>query len=192
MIAGATQTFGEFAALVRSRRTHMLVDRERDVPVELIGELCELATWAPNHKRTWPWRFALFTGEGRARLGSAFVADMVDRDFGDEGKRTKTLTKYCRTPAVVVVGCSAHEKDTFHGENRDAVAAGIENLLLGATAAGLASFWSSPPLMDSARTLELCGFADDDRLIGVVYLGWPAGSVEPPQRPPVELHHISS
>ena len=91
-----------------------------------------------------------------------------------------------------MVGCAAHEKDTFHGENRDAVAAGIQNLLLGATAAGLASFWSSPPLMDSARTLELCGFADDDRLIGVVYLGWPAGSVEPPQRPPVELHHVSS
>jgi nitroreductase len=186
-----TQTFGEFAALVRSRRTHMLVDRGREVPIDLIVELCTLATWAPNHKKTWPWRFAVFTGEGRARLGSAFVADMIDRDFGDEGKRTKTLTKYCRTPAVIVVGCSAHEKETFHGENRDAVAAGIQNLLLGATAAGLASFWSSPPLMDSGRALELCDFADD-RLIGVVYLGWPAGTVEPPQRPPVELHHVSS
>jgi hypothetical protein len=46
--------------------------------------------------------------------------------------------------------------------------------------------------MDSARALELCDFAADDRLIGVVYLGWPAGSVEPPKRPPVELHHVSS
>jgi nitroreductase len=190
MIAGVTQGFDDFAGLARSRRTHLLVDRERDVPVELIRELCELATWAPNHKKTWPWRFALFTGEGRARLGAAFVADMVDREFGDEGKRAKTLTKYCRTPAVVVVGCSAHEKETFHDENRDAVAAGIQNLLLGATAAGLASFWSSPPLMDSARALELGGFAHDDRLIGVVYLGWPAGSVEPPPRPAVELHHV--
>ena len=62
MIAGVTQTFEDFAGLVRSRRTHMLVDRERDVPVELVSELCELATWAPNHKKTWPWRFALFTG----------------------------------------------------------------------------------------------------------------------------------
>jgi nitroreductase len=192
MIAGVTQGLQEFAGLARSRRTHLLVDRERDVPVDLIGELCELATWAPNHKKTWPWRFALFTGAGRDRLGAAFVADMVDRDFGDDGKRAKTLTKYCRTPAVVVVGCSAHDKETFHGENRDAVAAGIQNLLLGATAAGLASFWSSPPLMDSVRTLELCGFADDDRLIGVVYLGWPVGSVEPPPRPAVEIHHVSS
>jgi nitroreductase len=187
-----TQRFDDFAGLVRSRRTHMLVDKERAVPYELVAELCELATWAPNHKRTWPWRFAIFTDEGRTQLGRAFVADMIDRDFGDEGKRTKTLTKYCRTPAVLVVGCAAHEKDTFHHENRDAVAAGIQTLLLGATAAGLASFWSSPPLMDSPRALDLCRFAPDDRIIGVVYLGWPAGTVEPPVRPPVTLHHINA
>ena len=47
----------------------MLVDRERPVPRDLVDELCALAAWAPNHKRTWPWRFAIAEGEGRARLG---------------------------------------------------------------------------------------------------------------------------
>ena len=42
----------------------MLVDKSREVPRELINELCELATWAPNHKRTWPWRLAVLGGEG--------------------------------------------------------------------------------------------------------------------------------
>lgn len=175
--------FEALADLMRARRTHMLVDRDREVSPELVLELCELATWAPNHKKTWPWRFTLFTGNGRARLGEAFVADMIEADFGDDVKRAKTLTKYLRTPAVLVVGCAPHENPSLHAENRDAVAAGIQNLLLGAAALGLASFWSTPPVSTGTATLELCGFEPGDRLISVIYLGWPTGSVEMPERP---------
>lgn len=180
-----------FAALVRSRRTSMVVDADRPVPAELVDHLCELATWAPNHKRTWPWRFAAFSGGARLRLGEAFVADMRERGIGDEGKRTKTLTKYARTPTVLVVGCAAHDHPTFHDENRDAVAAGVQNLLLGATAAGLASFWSTPPLVDSQRALELCGFEPDVRIVGVIYLGWSTNAPEAPARPPASVRHVT-
>lgn len=182
----------EFGQLARARRTHMLVDREREVPRRLIEELCEIGTWAPAHKKTWPWKFAHLTGDARLRLGQAFVADMVDRDFGDEGKRAKTLTKYARTPSVLVVGCEPHEKASLHDENRDAVSAAIQNILLGATAAGLASFWSTAPLIDSRRALELCGFGDDDRILGIVYLGWPVSTVEAPDRPPAAVIHLDA
>lgn len=181
-----------FASLARERRTHMLVDRDDPVPVALVDRLCDLATWAPNHKRTWPWRFAAFTDEGRARLGEAFVADMYAHDVGDEAKRTKTLTKYLRTPTILVVGCAAHEHPTFHDENRDAVAAGVQNLLLGATAAGLASFWSTAPVADGAHALDLCGFDVDDRIVAVIYLGWPTATVEVPERPPAVVRHVAS
>ena len=43
------------------------VDPDQPVPLELIEALCEVARSAPNHKRTWPWRFALFTGDGPRR-----------------------------------------------------------------------------------------------------------------------------
>jgi nitroreductase len=185
-----TPAFDDFAALVRARRTHMLVDRDCVVSREVVEQLCELGTWAPNHKKTWPWKFASFTGDARLRLGEAFVADMVERGVGDDGKRLKTLTKYARTPVSLVVGCAAHEHPTFHDENRDAVAAAIQNILLGATALGLASFWATPPLIDSARALELCGFAPDDRIVGVIYLGWPISTVAVPERPPADVTHI--
>jgi nitroreductase len=187
-----TVGFEDFAELVRARRTSLIMDRERAVPGELVERLCELATWAPNHKRTWPWRFAAFTGDGRARLGEAFADDMIDRRFGDEIKVAKTRVKYLRAPTVLLAGSAAHDHPTFLTENRYAVAAGIENVLLGATAAGLASFWSTPPLDDSPRALELARFAPDDRLIGVIYLGYPGGSVERPERPPVRLTHVRS
>ena len=186
-----TLSFDDFADLVRSRRTHLLVDRDRPVPIELIDQLCELGTWAPNHKKTWPWKFAAFTGDARLRLGEAFVDDMTERDVGDQGKRLKTLTKYARTPVSLVVGCASHEHPTFHDENRDAVSAAIQNILLGATAVGLASFWATAPLLDSGRALELCGFEPDDRIVAIVYLGWPTGSVEAPERPAPYIRHIT-
>ena len=168
----------------------MLVDRDRVVPADVIDELCELATWAPNHKKTWPWKFASLTGDARARLGEAFVADMIDRGFGDDGKREKTRTKYTRTPNVLVVGCAPHEKPTLHDENRDAVAAAVQTILLGATARRIATFWSTPAFVDAPHALAECGFAPDDRIIAVVYLGYPAATVETPHRPPVAVTHL--
>ena len=168
----------------------MLVDQERPVPTDVIDHLCELGTWAPNHKKTWPWRFASFSGDARLQLGEAFVDDMCERGVGDHAKHLKTLTKYTRTPATLVVGCASSDHPTFHDENRDAVSAGIQNLLLGATAMGLASFWSTAPLIDSGRVLDLCGFEPDVRILGVIYLGWATGSPETPDRPPADVRHL--
>lgn len=182
-MAESTTDFERLAALIRERRTSLLMDRERPVEPVLVDALCELACWAPNHKKTWPWRFAEFTGDGRARLGNTMADDMVAADFGDETKREKTRTKYLRAPSVLVVGCTPHANDTLHQENRDAVAAGIQNLLLGATSLGLASFWSTPALTRPPGVLELCGFAPEDQIVGVLYLGWPDGECAVPERP---------
>lgn len=181
----------DLTGIIRSRRTHMLVDREREVSTGLVERLIELGTWAPNHKKTWPWKFAVVTGDGRARLGDAFADDMDELDVGDLAKRAKTRTKYTRTPLSLVVACQPHEHPTFHAENRDAVAAAIQNILLGATAAGLASFWGTAPLADSRRAIELCGFEVGDRIMAIVYLGWPNGTVDAPVRPAPVVTHLA-
>ena len=183
--------FDDFSHLVRSRRTSMIVDQEREVQLDMVDELCALATWAPNHKKTWPWRFAVFTGAGRARLGDTMADDMERSGFGDEAKRAKTRTKYLRTPATLVVGCAPHDDEMLHLVNRDAVAAGIQNILLGATALGLASFWSTPALTQPAAVLELCGFEPHDRLVGVIYLGWATQPCPAPERPGLPITHVA-
>ena len=183
--------FEEFSALVRARRTSMIVEQGREVPLDVIAELCGLATWAPNHKKTWPWRFAVFTGAGRARLGDTMADDMERVGFGDDTKRAKTRTKYLRTPATLVVGCAPHDDEMLHDENRDAVAAGIQNLLLGATTLGLASFWSTPALAQAPAVLDLCGFASTDRLVGVIYLGWATQHCPAPERPQLPITHVT-
>jgi nitroreductase len=180
-----------FDALVRARRTSLVVDQTKPVPMDLIERLCELAVWAPNHKRTWPWRFVVLTGESRGGLGEAFSLDQIaDGKSPDHPKVIKTRTKFLRSPAVLVIGSAADYSPDLQIENRDAVSAGIQNLLLGATAAGLASFWSSPSAIDCPNAVKFCGFEDDTQIVGAIYLGWPTGEVPTPERPQTGLRHL--
>ena len=113
-----------FASLARTRRTSMLVDRSRPVPRDLVEHLCELAQWAPNHKRTWPWQFAVVEGDGRATFGNV-VADAMQAYGDGPDKVDKARGKYLRTPATLVVASRPGGGPLREAENRDAVAAGV-------------------------------------------------------------------
>ena len=102
---------------IKQRRTNMFVDTNRAVPADVIAELCELATWAPNHKRTWPWRFASVTGDARGRLGTV-VSDVLAANGEDETKVAKARTKYLRTPNIVIVGSMPGDTSDRTAENR--------------------------------------------------------------------------
>ena len=182
----STSAFDTVARAIRGRRTNMMVDRERAVPRELVSELCDLAQWAPNHKRTWPWRFALVEGSARGRLGDT-IADAMEQRGDPSEKVTKTRTKYLRTPATLVVGSITGDSPNRTAENRDAVAAGIENVLLGATAAGLATYWGSCPEGAHDPVRELCGFEPETFISALIYLGWPSSTPEAPPRPTLQL-----
>ena len=184
--------FEAFATLVKARRTSLLLDAERPVPAALIAELCELAMWAPNHKKTWPWRFANFTGTGRNSIGEAYYEDLVAAGADPRHpKVTKTKGKYARAGAIVAVGSARDFDETLDAENAYAVAAGIEHILLGATAAGLGSFWGSPPILDAPTVTALCGFEKDTKILGLIYLGWPIGEMPAVERPPVIITTVA-
>jgi nitroreductase len=178
----ATAAFETLSDLVQARRSNLRMDPDRPVPAETVERVCELAVWAPNHMRTNPWKFAAFTGNGRERLGRAFEAALVDRGETDPGRLTKARTKYLRAPTVLVVGSAAHEDPVLHAENRDAVAAGVENILLGATALGLASYWSTGEVASVSEVKHLAGFDQADQLVAVIYLGWPIAPLPAPPK----------
>jgi nitroreductase len=175
-------TLDDVAALIRARRTSMLVDSSRAVPHDLVEQLCGLAVWAPNHKRTWPWRFALVEGEARGRLGDVIADQMALRDDPPE-KVAKARGKYLRTPATLVVGAAPGDSPLRTAENRDAAAAGIQNLMLAATAAGLATYWGSCPKGANDAVAEWCGFDGGTTIVSLIYLGWASSTVAAPQRP---------
>jgi nitroreductase len=181
-----TMQLDDLASLIRSRRTHMLVDRDRPIDPALVTELCDLAQWAPNHKRTWPWQFALVTGDARATLGETMAVVLAADGMSPE-RLEKTRGKYTRTPATLAIGCTPGDSPLRTAENRDAVAAGIQNVLLGATAVGLATYWGSCPDSCHGAVTEFLGFEPGTYISALIYLGWPVNTVEVPERPPVRL-----
>ncbi|MEY2762694.1 MAG: hypothetical protein RLZZ43_509 [Actinomycetota bacterium] len=175
-------TFDDFLALVISRRTQLVMDQTRDVDPKLVEKLCEAAAWAPNHQQTWPWRFGVFTGESRRGLGEV-AAEAMKRRGDAENKVEKTRTKYLRAPVIIVVGTAPGDSELQTEENRDAVAAGIQNLLLGATAMGLGSFWSSCPKGANDDVARHCGWESGTHVTAIIYLGWPTRTLPDRERP---------
>lgn len=173
-------------AVIRARRTSMVVDQERPVDAHLIEELCTLAAWAPCHKRTWPWRFAAVSGEARARLGTV-VADAMEAHGDEAAKVAKARTKYLRTPTVVIVGSVAGDTDTRTAENRDATAVAVQNFMLGATARGLATYWGSCPRGANEDVAQFCGFAADTTIVSLMYVGWATTVPVAPERPAPQI-----
>ena len=67
-------------------------------------------------------------------------------------------------------------------EDRDAVAAAIENMLLAAHGTGLGAMWRTGAMVDEPEVREALGLGPGDAIVGFVYVGRPAGP--PPERPP--------
>lgn len=183
-LEGDSLSWEAVSRVIRERRSNLRIDPERPVPPDLVAQLIELACWAPNHKRTYPWRFAVVTGAGRARLGQAVAEGLIRRGQTEPALLEKTRQKYLRAPVVLVIGSAAHPVPYLHRENRDAVAAGVQNLLLGATALGLASYWSSGIAAEEPAVKRLAGLGLEDEIVALVYLGWPLAEAPPGQRPP--------
>jgi nitroreductase len=172
--------------VIRSRRTSLQMDPEDPVPDELISLLIELATWAPNHKRTWPWRFTVITGAARHRLGEALA--VVAPDLGvPPDKVAKLRTKYARSPAVVLVWVKVDPQPVRAKEDRDAVAAAVQNLLLAATSFGLGNYWATVPEVLEDCVRRFAHLDDEHDLVALVYLGWPTGTAAVPERPEPEV-----
>ena len=182
--------FEELRELVRERRTDMMVDKDRALDDGVVEKLCELAMWAPNHKLTFPWMFAAVTGDARERLSNC-TANAMERDGDKPEKVAKARTKFQRAPVILIVGTESGDTQLRTEENRDAVSAGIQNILLGATSLGLASFWSSCPKGVNDDIVNFCDFMPGTHITAMIYLGYPQRQAAAIERPPAKIKTIS-
>ena len=169
--------------VIASRRTSLLMDAETPVPAVLIDRLITAATWAPNHKRTWPWAFTVLTGDARGRLGET-MAELAMASGLEGPKVAKLAGKYRRSAVVMLIWQIRNDHDAVRcREDRDAVAAATQNLLVAATAHGLGSYWGTVADLLVPAVRAVAGVDEGHDLVALVYLGWPTGTVTAPERP---------
>ncbi len=188
-------TYAAVAATIRGRRSNMNVDHEAAIDDATIDELIELARWAPNHFRTNPFKFAVIRGAARGRLGQ-IAADALAAAGGQPPVVERQRAQFERTPVVLAIAAAPDADAVKQFENRYTVAAGVQNILLAATARGLASAWrSGPAMVDPAvagPVKAALGFAPDDEIVAYVYLGHQAGPPGNRDLPPALVNRIES
>ena len=161
----------EVETAIRTRRTHKAFGPE-PLSREEIGELLELARWAPNHNLTAPWRFRVLGPQSLQRLKQV---------AGPEG-----AAKLDRAPTLVVASAVLTGDPEQDEEDLHATAVATYILLLGAHARGLAGYWRTPGLLRTAEGRAAVDLPEGERFVGLLHLGRPRQEKEPPERPPVE------
>lgn len=187
--------------LMRRRRTARAHEAEA-VPPDALAALLEAVRWAPSAANRQPWEVIVVSDRELQRsLRAAFVAEAAERD-----PRYRVVTErqadLLLAPLVLAVCGDERTKGSF--VNADelgddvqdelfllSMGAAIENLLLMATACGLASTWIARAAR-VPRVRELLGVPPWLRLVALVALG--TGSVpqstEHMRRPMTEkVHH---
>jgi nitroreductase len=147
--------------------------RADPIPRELIEQMLEAATMAPNHHLTQPWRFVVLGGEARRAVGDAHAAAVarVKRDAAPEALQ-REAARLERAPVVIACVVSGGAPDHVQArEDRDAVAAAVQNLLLAAHGLGLAAIWRTGAMVDEPEVRDALGVAGADAVVAFVYVG---------------------
>ena len=158
---------------IRTRRTHKAFG-PREVEPEVLRELFELASWAPNHHLTNPWRFRVLGPRTRAALMELA-----------ESEQPGAAVKLRRAPTLVAVSYRRQEDPVADREDMLATGVAAYIVLLAAHARGLAAYWRTVPLLEDARARELLSMGPDETPIGLLYLGDPVQEQRVPERAPV-------
>lgn len=142
----------------------------------IIRRMLENADRAPTHKRTEPWRFMVFTGEGLQKLAEFQAAcykeiTMADGTFRED-RYQNLLTKPREMSHIISVGMKREPaKSLPEWEELGAVFCAVENMYLTATAYGVGCYLSTGGITNFPQAKPFFGLGDDDRLCGFLHVG---------------------
>lgn len=151
------------------------------LPRDVIEKLLSAGAQAPNHHRVRPWRFVVLTGDGRNKLGDVIAASFLDRNPATlpEGL-DKARALPLRAPVVIAVGADKSvDGRIIEVENISAASAACQNILLAAHALGLGAIWRTGDSARDPQVKKFLGFAEDQHIVGFIYIGYPDVMPEP-------------
>jgi len=150
----------------------------RRVHREIVEQVLQHGTWAPNHGLTQPWRFRVFMDDAAARLME--VLSKVYRAHAGEGamesKAEKIRNRGNRCNAIVALGLAHDAEGRFPlWEDEAALAAAVQNMYLMCTAHGIGGYWSTPKFLAHPLGKDALGHGEGVQNKGLFYMGYPEG-----------------
>ncbi len=180
-----------FNVLARGRRSVFpdQFDTSRKVDDAIITEILTNATWAPNHGRTEPWQFTVFSGDGIQKLAD-FQSELYKSEAGDNFKEityNKLKQQPLRASHIIAIGMKRTTgKPIPEIEDIEAVACAVQNIYLSVTAYGLGGYWTSGGVTYKESAKPFFGLGEQDKLLGFFYIGHIAVPSTAATRLPIE------
>jgi nitroreductase len=168
-------TFAIISATIKNRRsTKPVMMNGKKIPDYQIQSLLELADWAPTHGFTEPWRFVVYaTASGFSHQHAELYKHSVATENFDQAVYNKLYEQGDKASHVIIAVMKRGNLPKIPViEEVEAVSCAVQNILLGATALGIASFWSTGGMALRPPMKEFLTLGEDDHVIGILYLGY--------------------
>ncbi len=160
--------------LLQTRRSALAKAMGEPGPTgEQLDQLLEMAVRVPDHGKLSPWRFIVFEGEGRAKIGEV-LADRWREQHPEHGDDTVDLQRgmFLRAPTIVAVVSSITDTRKIPFLEQELSAGALcQNLLLGATAMGFGCQWITGWFAYDLEVLEKMGLTVDEKIAGFIFIG---------------------
>ena len=178
--------------LIRNRRSVFPAQYSGEViSKNIIEEILENANWAPTHKFTEPWRFTVFSGDGRRELGE-YMSDLYKKVATGKGNFDSSMYKKLRgkpllASHVISIGMKRDELQRVPEiEEIEAVACAVQNMYLTATSHGVGCYWGTGGItyFDEAKSYFDLGV--NDKLLGFMFFGIPKSDLQSGRRKPIK------
>ncbi|MDW9380255.1 nitroreductase [Chryseobacterium sp. JV558] len=158
--------------IIEERRSIFPKDyTDTEISQEVLEEILNSATFAPNHKRTKPWRFKIFKGEEKAQLASEMQAIykaitpeqlFLEKKYNDIGFKINKAN----VVVSIVVNFSGMVPEW---EEIAAVSMAVQNMYLTCTANNIGCYWSSPKIVDELK--DSLTIEENQKCLGLFYMG---------------------
>lgn len=158
--------------IIEQRRSIFPKDyTDTEISQEVVEEIVNSATFAPNHKRTKPWRFKIFKGEEKAKLASEMQAIykattpeqlFLEKKYADIGFKINKAN----TVVSIIVNFSGMVPEW---EEIAATSMAVQNMYLTCTANNIGCYWSSPKIVDELK--DSLTIEENQKCLGLFYMG---------------------
>ena len=141
----------------------------------------------PDHGKLTPWRFIIFEGEGRARMGDILAECVANERDSSPERVEQERARFMRAPVVIGVVSRVREQIPIPvWEQTLSAGAVCMTMVIAAHAMGFVANWITEWCAYHPKVLERIGLKPTERIAGFIYIGHPVEALEDRPRPPLE------
>jgi nitroreductase len=164
--------------------------REPGPTTQQLQQILAAASRTPDHGKLFPWRFIVFEGDARKRMGELLVECLLISEPQAATERIEMERgRFLRAPLVIGVVSRVREAIPIpEWEQILSAGAACQNLVLAAHALGFVANWITEWPAYNPDVKERVGLKAGERIAGFIYVG--TSSVTLDERPRPELNKI--